>query len=118
MNPSQTELAGLYQSSHLFVAAERKAGWCNTALEAMASGATVVCTASGTRDFARNGENALVTLRHPFFLRRAVARALHDSSLRERLGRAGVEEARAWTWERLATKLLAQLAALPRPAAA
>lgn len=112
-NLTQEELARLYQSAHLFAAAERKAGWCNTALEAMACGTAVVCTRSGTRDFARHGETALVVpWRHPFFLGRAIARLLRDRALRERLGAAGPEAARPWAWDRLAARLLAQL---PRP---
>jgi glycosyltransferase involved in cell wall biosynthesis len=110
LDPTQAELVALYQSSHLFVAAERKAGWCNTALEAMACGAAVVCTASGTGDFARDGENALVARwRQPFALRPLVARLLRDAALRARLGAAGPATAAAWTWEVLAAKLLAQL---------
>lgn len=110
LNPSQEELVALYQSSHVFVAAERKAGWCNTALEAMACGCAVVCTRSGTRDFARHGQNALVTLRHPFFIGRAIRRLLVDAELRARLAAAGPASAEPWRWERLAEKLLAQLA--------
>lgn len=110
LDPSQEALAELYRSAHVFVAAERKAGWCNTALEAMASGTAVVCTRSGTTDFARDGENALVVpLRHPFFIRRAVKRLLRDRALRDRLGRAGPGEAARWSWELLARKLLDQL---------
>ncbi len=107
IDPSQTELVALYQSSHVFVAAERKAGWCNTALEAMACGAAVACTPSGTRDFARDGDTALVIpLRHPWFIARAVARLLRDRTLRERLGARGPEAAAPWSWDRLARKLL------------
>jgi hypothetical protein len=110
LGPTQAELVALYQSSHLFVAAERKAGWCNTALEAMACGAAVVCTGSGTGDFARDGENALVARwRQPFALRPLVARLLRDPALRARLGAAGPATAAAWAWETLAAKLLAQL---------
>jgi glycosyltransferase involved in cell wall biosynthesis len=110
LDPTQEELVALYQSAHLFVAAERKAGWCNTALEAMACGTAVVCTRSGTTDFVRPGENALVTRwQHPIFLRPLIARLLRDASLRERLGAAGPGTAAAWTWETLAAKLLAQL---------
>jgi glycosyltransferase involved in cell wall biosynthesis len=110
MNPSQSELVELYQSSDVFVAAERKAGWCNTALEAMACGVAVACTTSGTRDFARNEETALVVpIRHPFFLRRAIVRLLRDSDLRARLANAGPGAAAQWTWDRLARKLLDQL---------
>jgi len=110
LDPSQAELVGLYQSAHLFVAAERKAGWCNTALEAMACGAAVVCTRSGTSDFARDGQNALVARwRAPFALRPPITRLLRDGALRERLAAAGPSTATAWTWEMLAAKLLAQL---------
>jgi glycosyltransferase involved in cell wall biosynthesis len=109
LNPSQDELAALYQSSHLFVAAERKAGWCNTALEALACGCALVCTSSGTRDFARHGENALVAWRHPFFLAPAIRRLLVDAALRERLAAAGPASAEPWSWPRLAEKLLVQL---------
>lgn len=110
LDPTQEELVELYQSAHLFVAAERKAGWCNTALEAMACGSAVVCTGSGTTDFARDGENALVARwRHPFFLRPLIAHVLRDAALRERLARAGPATAAEWTWENLAAKLLAQL---------
>jgi glycosyltransferase involved in cell wall biosynthesis len=125
INPSADELAALYASCDVFVAAEKRAGWCNTAAEAMAAGACVVCTPSGTGDFARPGETALVVrLRHPFFLARALDRALSDSALRERLGRAGRAEMERHSWPRLAAKLLAGLGlgrgvpADPGPAAA
>ncbi|MBI5171165.1 MAG: glycosyltransferase family 4 protein [Candidatus Eisenbacteria bacterium] len=108
IGPTQEELVALYQSSHVFVAAERKAGWCNTALEALASGCAVVCTRSGTRDFAVHEHNALVAWRHPFFLRRAIRRVLTDGALRERLAAAGPASAEPWGWPVLAEKLLRQ----------
>ena len=110
IDPTQEELTALYQSSHLFVAAERKAGWCNTALEALACGVALVCTRSGTTDFARDGENARVTWRHPWFLRRAAGQVLNDAALRERLAAAGPGSAAPWSWETLADKLLDQIA--------
>ena len=109
LGPTQDELVALYQSAHVFVAAERKAGWCNTALEALASGCALVCTSSGTRDFARHDHNALVTWRHPWFVRRAAKRLLRDGALRERLAAAGPASAEPWAWPVLAAKLLAQL---------
>jgi len=112
LNPTQDELVALYQSADVFVAAERKAGWCNTAIEAMACGAAVVCTKSGTRDFARHEANALVVpMRHPFFLRRAIRRVLGDGALRERLGASARESLAPWSWPRLAAKLLEQVEA-------
>jgi len=116
LNPSQDELADLYRSAHVFIAAERKAGWCNTALEAMACGAAVACTRSGTTDFARHEKTALVVrVRHAWFVRRAARRLLADAALRERLGAAGAAEAPRWSWERLAGKLLEQVRTGGRP---
>jgi glycosyltransferase involved in cell wall biosynthesis len=110
LNPTADALAELYAGTDVFVAAEKRAGWCNTAAEAMASGACVVCTPSGTGDFARNNETALVVpFRHPWFLAQAISRALRDDALRARLaaaGRAGIER---HDWSRLAAKLLTQL---------
>ena len=110
LNPSQAELARLYAAADVFVAAERKAGWCNTAIEAMSSGAAVVCTPSGTGDFARHGETAwVVGLRHPWFLARGLARVLGDGALRARLQAAGPLAVRPFAWPKLAAKILVQL---------
>ncbi len=110
INPSQDELARLYARADVFVAAERKAGWCNTAIEAMSAGAAVVCTPSGTRDFARHGRTAwVVPVRHPFFLARGLARVLSDAPLRARLQAAGPEAVRPFAWPALAAKILEQL---------
>jgi glycosyltransferase involved in cell wall biosynthesis len=111
LNPTAVQLAALYAASDVFVAAERRAGWCNTAIEALASGCALVCTPSGTGDFARNGETALVVRwRHPWFVGRAVARALADDALRARLGAAGPGAVAPFAWPVLAEKMLAQLA--------
>ena len=110
IGPSQDELVAVYQSAHVFIAAERKAGWCNTALEAMACGCAVACTRSGTSDFARDGETAVVIpLRHAWLVARAARRLLNDAALRRTLGAAGPAEAARWTWERLAARLIEQL---------
>jgi len=109
LGASQDELAALYQSSHIFVAAERKAGWCNTAIEALASGCALVCTRSGTTDFARDGVNARITWRHPWFLQRAIRSVLADPSLREKLAAAGPASAATWSWTELARRILGQL---------
>ena len=112
LNPSQAELAGLYQSSHVFVAAERKAGWCNTAVEAMACGCAVACTRSGTGDFARSNATAVVIpFRVAWFISRAARRLLEDAALRARLEREGPRAAAPWSWDRLASKLADQFAA-------
>ncbi|MGE5175359.1 MAG: glycosyltransferase, partial [Hyphomicrobiales bacterium] len=106
LNPSQEELAALYGDADLFVSAERRAGWCNTAAEAMACGAVVACTRSGTEDFAVHGETALVT-RWPWAwaLAGVVTPLLRDAPLRARIAEAGRRKIAAYTWERAADSI-------------
>lgn len=106
LRPTQEELAALYGDADLFVSAERRAGWCNTAAEAMACGAAVVCTRSGTEDFAEDGATALVS-RWPWAwsLASRIARLLRDPALRVRLAAAGRERIGEFRWERTADAL-------------
>jgi len=103
----QADMARLFASADAFVGAERRAGWANTAAEAMACGLPVVCTPSGTRDFARDEETALVA---PFsiapLIGRRLRRLIEDPALRERLAEAGRREILEFTWARLANRLL------------
>jgi glycosyltransferase involved in cell wall biosynthesis len=69
----------------------------------------VVCTRSGTTDFALHEGNALVSWRNPWSLRRAIRRLIEDRALRERLSAAGPASAAPWSWDRLAVRLLEQL---------
>jgi glycosyltransferase involved in cell wall biosynthesis len=107
IGPSQEELADLYRGADLFVSAERRAGWSNTAAEAMACGAAVVCTPSGTEDFARHGETALVA-RWPWtwLVERRVAALLGDAAARRRLAARGLEAIARFGWERTADRLI------------
>ena len=106
LNLPQSQMAWLFSQADLFVSAERRAGWANTAAEAMACGLPVICTASGTLDFAFSGRTALVVpFAHPFFLRRAIKRLILDENLRSRLAQAGYEKIREFTWPALAARL-------------
>lgn len=99
-------LRTFYGSADVFVSAEKKAGWSNPTIEAMACGCAVICTRSGTTDFAVHGETALVVRRSAWHVRRAVRRLMDDDALRRRLAAAGLERARTFTWERTADRLL------------
>lgn len=102
----QSRMAWLYSRADMFVSAERRAGWANTAAEAMACRLPVVCTASGTRDFAFPGRTALVVPAPlPFFLRRDMARLIREPELRQRLAEAGYREISKFTWEALSARL-------------
>jgi glycosyltransferase involved in cell wall biosynthesis len=99
LNLSQPDLAALYGSCHVFVSAERKAGWSNTVAEAMACGLPVVCTRSGTLDLAIHKRTAWTThWRHPWFLKRGVRALFDDETLADALRRAAQEHVQQFAW--------------------
>jgi glycosyltransferase involved in cell wall biosynthesis len=99
-------MAWLYSQADIFVSGERRAGWANTAAEAMACGLPVVCTPSGSRDFAAHNETALVVpFAYPFLLRRQIKRLIEDPELRLRLAEAGYRKIGEFTWDALAERL-------------
>jgi len=106
VHPSQETLVSLYGEADLFVSAERRAGWCNTAAEAMACGAAVVCTPSGTEDFARHGDTALVSrFSWAWTLARHVEALLRDPERRGRIAGRGRERIGEFPWERTAATI-------------
>jgi len=106
LNLPQSKMAWLYSQGDIFVSAERRAGWSNTSAEAMACGIPVVCTRSGTQDFAFHNQTALVVpFPSPFLLRRQVKKLIKDEKLRSRLARAGYEKIQEFSWSALVDKL-------------
>jgi glycosyltransferase involved in cell wall biosynthesis len=72
----------------------------------MACRLPVVCTPSGSRDFAVHNETALVVpFAHPILLRRQIKRLLGDTALRERLSEAGYRKISEFTWDAFAERL-------------
>lgn len=105
----RAELHRRYAEADVFVSAERRAGWSNQTIEAMACGVPVVCTRSGTADFAIDGGTALVVPRFAWHLARAIRRLLADAALRARLGDAGRRKALEFAWDGTAERLLQAL---------
>lgn len=102
----QEKMAELYSQADIFVGAEKRAGWSNPCAEAMACKVPVVCTPSGTRDFAIDGKTALVfRFRHPFVIARKVRRLIEDRGLRQRIAENGYKKIQEYTWSRLGDKL-------------
>ncbi len=99
--PSDARVNELMCEATVFVQTSTHEGFCLPALEAMATGAAVVCTdAHGNRDFCVDGENCLMPSGRVDDVRAAIARLLADPALRERLGHAGIETAADFAWER------------------
>ncbi len=100
-SPSDEQVAELLARATVLVQTSTHEGFCLPPLESMATGGAVVCTdAHGNRDFCVDGENCLMPAPDIEAVSAALARMLGDSELRGRLGRAGIETARDYTWER------------------
>ncbi len=107
LNPPQDRMAWIFGQADIYVNAEQRAGWSNTSAEAMACRLPVVCTKSGTQDFAFHGRTALVVpLPLPFLLRRQIRKLIENPALRERLALAGHKKIQEFTWSALVDKLL------------
>jgi GT2 family glycosyltransferase len=109
-SPTDEGVSELFNQCTVFVQTSVHEGFCLPPLEAMATGAAVVCTdAHGNRDFCRDGENCLMPAADVESVSGALSRVLGDPELRERLGQAGIETAREYAWERRIDTLLALL---------
>jgi GT2 family glycosyltransferase len=117
--PDDEQVNELFNAATVFVQTSTHEGFALPPLEAMATGAAVVCTdAHGNRDFCRDGENCLMPEPQAAAVTAALARLLGDRELRERLGSAGIETAREYAWERRIDALEEFLAGVAAPASA
>jgi GT2 family glycosyltransferase len=116
VEPHDEDVNRLFNQAAVFVQTSTHEGFALPPLEAMATGGAVVCTdAHGNRDFCRDGENCLMPEATPAAVSEALRRLLADASLRERLGRAGIETAAAYAWERRIDALEEVLEDVARP---
>ncbi len=102
----QERMAELYSQADIFVSAEKRAGWSNPCAEAMACKVPVVCSPSGTRDFATDGKTALVFLfRYPLLIAKKIRRLIEDRDLKEQITERGYRKIQQYTWSNLVDKL-------------
>ena len=98
--PSDAEVNELLNQATVFVQTSVHEGFCLPILESMATGGAVVCTdAHGNRDFCTDGVNCLMPEASGGVVAALVSRLLADSSLRSRLGQAGMTTAAAYDWD-------------------
>jgi len=113
-NPPQGALAALYSGCDVYLCPSWDEGLGMPPMEAMACGAALVTYDNGgCRDYAVDGETALVAPRRDVdALAAALARMATDAPLRARLAAAGCARVTtAFDWERAVVRLEARLAA-------
>jgi GT2 family glycosyltransferase/glycosyltransferase involved in cell wall biosynthesis len=100
-SPDDEQVNELFCQATVFVQTSTHEGFALPPLEAMATGAAVVCTdAHGNRDFCVDGINCLIPEPDAGAVSAALARLLADPELRARLGEAGLATAQGYAWER------------------
>jgi GT2 family glycosyltransferase/glycosyltransferase involved in cell wall biosynthesis len=115
-SPSDKQVNELFNQASVFVQTSTHEGFALPPLEAMATGAAVVCTdAHGNRDFCVDGENCLMPEPTAAAVSAAIGRVLDDHALRERLGQAGIRTAQEYAWERRIDSLEAYLERVGAP---
>ncbi|MFC1511184.1 glycosyltransferase family 4 protein [Candidatus Margulisiibacteriota bacterium] len=106
MNVPQDQMAKMYSGADVFISAERRAGWNNTSAEAMACGVPVICTASGTTDFAFDNDTAIVIPNDRInTIAQAIEKLLTNENLRTSLAQKGYNKIQEFTWPKLGNKL-------------
>ena len=97
--PSDEHVNELLNQATILLQTSKHEGFCLPPLEAMAAGATVVCTdAHGNRDFCRHQHNCLIPDHTTTSVRDALQRALTDPALRTTLTTNGHTTAASYAW--------------------
>jgi GT2 family glycosyltransferase/glycosyltransferase involved in cell wall biosynthesis len=100
-SPDDERVNELFCQTTAFIQTSSHEGFALPPLEAMATGAPVVCTdAHGNRDFCIDGVNCLMPEANVVEVSEALKRVLGDPLLRARLGQAGLQTAQEYAWER------------------
>lgn len=107
-NPPQEKIYEFYNSCNIFISPSWLEGFGLPTLEAMACAIPAACTdARGNRDYAINGETALVSpWRRPDLLAQNVVRLIEDEGLRETIRLKGHKKALEFTWEMAVENLI------------
>jgi len=101
VNPSQENLSQMYSKADIVVCPEELGGWCNIAAEAMACKTAVVCTSSGTSDFAIDNETALLfPVGDIKSIANAVEKLRSDSLLRKKIAKQGHKKIQEFDWHK------------------
>jgi GT2 family glycosyltransferase len=107
--PSNEEVNELYNQAGIFVQTSRHEGFCLPLLEAMSTGAPVVCTdAHGNRDFCFDKKNCLIVEQdNAQQLTVALQKLLDDPALRKKLSNEAKKTAQNFAWPKIMKRVTA-----------
>ena len=104
-SPYGKDLGALYASCNIAVNPSWHEGFAQPALEAMASGCTVVTTPIGAEDFMEDGVNCLrIEPKNPSQIKESLVRLLDDKKLIESLSLEGLKTAKRFYWDNIINK--------------
>jgi glycosyltransferase involved in cell wall biosynthesis len=103
---ADADLSALYSAASLFVYPSLYEGFGLPALEAMACGTPVVVSNQSSLPEVVGEAGLLVDPYDADALATAMSQVLSDTTLQQQLAKAGQEQAKKFTWERMGTKLL------------
>lgn len=116
-SPTDEEVNELFNKAGVFVQTSRHEGFCLPALEAMATGAPVVCTdMNGNRDFCEDEVNCLMVDHNPASVAAGIERLMSDQSLRAKFAETGPATAARYSWDRRIDELEVYYEELASPA--
>lgn len=95
----------LFERADIFVSAERRGGWCNTCIEALAANVPIIATKTGTNDFLIPNETGLLVNRNSFSISRAINKLLKSEDLRNKLATNGRKYVKKFDWKILANNI-------------
>jgi glycosyltransferase involved in cell wall biosynthesis len=108
-------LAKLYSSAHIVFMSSWFESFPLPPIEAMASGAAVVVTGTGTEDYIIDGVNGLVrSAKAPEVLAKAILSLVENTSKAQIFAEAGLETVKCFSWEAATDQLEAVLDAATR----
>jgi len=108
------DLVVLYNAATMLVLPSLAEGFGLPAIEAMACGLPVVASRRGSVPEVLGGAGLLFDPTEPEDIRMAISRVLTDPSLRDRMKRAGLERARAFSWHTAAHQTVSLLEEVAR----
>lgn len=102
--------AELYYRADIFIAAEKKTGYANTVVEAMACGTPVIATGSGTKDLLYDNETGIQVTRNSRKIAKAIMKLLDAPELCKSITRNARKNVEKLDWGILADRIIENIA--------